>query len=75
MKPKMICGLLLTLIGLVFSAFCLIYAVMNPVVYNGMEGLLWNFIGTDTLIPFIIAMVVMCAGLSICFWEAYRKDK
>lgn len=72
---KMIFGILITIIGFFFSAFCFVYAMMNPVVYNGMEGVLWNFIGTDTLLPFIIGMIVMCAGLTICFFEAYMKDK
>ena len=29
MAPKLLCGLLLTLVGLVFSSFCFIYAVMK----------------------------------------------
>ena len=40
MAPKLLCGLLLTLVGLVFSSFCFIYAVMNPWNYNGINGLL-----------------------------------
>lgn len=35
MAPKLLCGLLLTLVGLVFSLFCFIYAVMNPWNYKG----------------------------------------
>ena len=40
MAPKLLCGLLLTLVGLVFSSICFIYAVMNPCNYNGINGLL-----------------------------------
>ena len=49
MAPKLLCGLLLTLVGLVFSSFCFIYAVMNPCNYNGINGLLGSFLGTQTL--------------------------
>lgn len=45
MAPKLLCGLLLTLVGLVFSSFCFIYAVMNPCNYNGINGLLGSFFG------------------------------
>ena len=46
MTPKLLCGLLLTLVGLVFSSLCFIYAVMNPWNYNGINGLLGSFLGT-----------------------------
>ena len=46
MEPKLLCGLLLTLVGLVFSSICFIYAVMNPWNYNGINGLLGSFLGT-----------------------------
>ena len=58
---RMIFGVLLTLIGLLFFAFCFIYAVLNPL----------NNVG----IPFILSFAVMCVGLVICGWEAFRKDK
>lgn len=48
MAPKLLCGLLLTLVGLMFSSFCFIYAVMNPCNYNGINGLLGSFLGTQT---------------------------
>ena len=70
MAPKLLCGLLLTLVGLVFSSFCFIYAVMNPCNYNGINGLLGSFLGTQTLVPFIISTAAMCAGLILCFYVA-----
>lgn len=75
MDKKMVCGILLTMIGLVFSAVCLTNAVLNPWNYNGMEGLLGSLLGTNTLVPFIISLVVMALGLVICFWRAFRKEK
>lgn len=74
MTPKLLCGLLLTLVGLVFSSFCFIYAAMNPCNYNGIDGLLGSFLGTRTLVPFIISTAAMCAGLILCFYVAFHKD-
>ena len=75
MDKKMVCGILLTIIGLVFSAFCFINAVLNPVIYNGIDGLLGALLGNETLIPFIISLLVMVFGLAICFWRAFGKEK
>ena len=75
MNNKMICGVLVTLIGLVFSAFCFIYAALNPWDYNGIDGLLGSFLGTRLLIPFVISTAIMCIGLVLCFITAYRKEK
>ncbi len=72
---RMVFGGLLTLVGLLFSAFCFIHAILNPVNLNGVEGLMSAFIYHYTLAPFILSSVVMCAGLVICGWEAFRKGK
>ena len=72
---RMVFGILLTLIGLLFFAFCFIHAILNPVTLNGVEGLMSAFICHYTLVPFILSSVVMCAGLVICGWEAFRKGK
>lgn len=73
MNNKMLFGMLLTLIGLVFSAFSLIYAASNPWIWNDIDGLLGSLLGTNMLIPFIVSFVVMIVGLIICFKEAYGK--
>lgn len=73
MSNKMIFGVLVTIIGLVFSAFSFIYAVLNPWNYNGIDGLLGAFLGTHTLLPFIVGTIVLIVGLILCFKEAYRK--
>lgn len=72
---KMIFGILVASIGLIYSAFCFVYVAMNPWNYNGIDGLLGSFLGTKMLIPFIIAVIVMCVGVAICAFEAYRKDE
>ena len=73
MDKKMVCGVLVTIIGLVFSIFAFAYAAMNPWDYNGIDGLLGSLLGTQMLTPLILALTVMLAGLGYCFWCAYRK--
>lgn len=70
---KMIFGLLLAVIGGVFSAFCFFYAVMHPCIYNSTDGLLGALLCADLIIPFVIAMIVMITGVAICGKEAFRK--
>ncbi len=70
---KFLFGSLITLVGLVYSTFCFIYAVINPWDYNGITGLMGSFLGTHTLKPFIISMCFLIIGLIICGYEAYRK--
>lgn len=70
---KMILGILITMIGLVYSSFSFIYATIHPWTYNGIGGLLGSFLGTGMLEPFVISTVIMCFGLMLCFVEAYRK--
>lgn len=66
-------GILLSVIGLVFSAFCFIWAVMNPWNWNGISGLLGSFLGTGTLVPFILSTALTAIGILICGIEAFRK--
>ncbi|WP_295744564.1 hypothetical protein [uncultured Oscillibacter sp.] len=73
MNKKMVCGVLLTVVGLIYSAFCFFYTLMNPCIYNGIGGLMGSFLGADTLLPFMISTAVMCIGLLLCFLEAYQK--
>lgn len=72
---KMVFGALLTLIGLTFSVFSLIYAALNPWNMNGMDGLLASLIGTNMWVLLFVAIVIMIWGLVICFKEAYPNAK
>ncbi|CVI72775.1 hypothetical protein NDGK_02708 [Clostridiales bacterium CHKCI001] len=70
---KFICGIILCVIGFMFSFVCFIRTIYNPfMVYNDSEGLLASFLGNNTLLPFIISMLVLIAGVSICIYEAYK---
>jgi hypothetical protein len=75
MNSKIVFGVLLTIIGFVFSAFSFIWAALNPWDWNGISGLLGSFLGTNMLIPFVIGTIVMLIGLLICFVEAFHKGK
>ena len=72
---KMIFGALLTLIGLTFSVLCFVYAAMHPWSIDGKEGLLVSLMGTNMWLLLSIALVIMIAGLWICFKEAYPNIK
>lgn len=70
---KFIFGLLITFIGLVFSAFSFMYAIMNPVSYNGTSNLFTHLLCNDLLLPFILSTTVMLFGVYICWSEAYQR--
>ncbi|MDF2944609.1 MAG: hypothetical protein K0S01_3467 [Herbinix sp.] len=72
---RFIFGAMLVFIGFIFSAFCFIYAVMNPWDYNGITGLKGAFLGTYTGTPFVISIIILVIGLLICFYEAYISKK
>ena len=69
---KFICGIILCIIGFMFAFVCFIRTLYKPFYYNGREGLLASFLGNNTLLPFIISMLVLIAGVSICIYEAYK---
>lgn len=70
---KFIFGILLTVIGLLFSGFGFIYAIMNPGTYNDIAGLRGSLLCADLLVPFIISLIVLIVGVAICGFEAYRR--
>lgn len=70
---KFVFGILVLVIGLIFSAFSFMYAVMNPGIYNDTEGLRGSLLCADLMAPFRISTIVMLIGLYICGYEAYRK--
>ncbi len=67
-------GLLVSFIGLVFSAFSFMYAIMNPVSFNGTSNLFTHLSCNDLLFPFILSTAVMLAGVYLCWSEAYQRN-
>lgn len=73
---RFIFGMMLVVMGFISSAFCFIYAVMNPWEGYGITGLREAFHVTHTWTPFVISMIVLVIGLIICFYESYiSKNK
>jgi len=76
---KIIFGILLTIIGLTFSAFILlstatVYEHWDD--YYGKTGLAANLSYNHLTGPLIISLCVMIGGLIIVFYEAYiRKEQ
>ena len=63
---KFIFGIMLSVIGLIYSFACFVYAVLNPCTVNGQGGLLVSFSENDVLIPFLIATLILSIGVLIC---------
>jgi len=70
---RVIFGSLVTIVGIILSVCCFSYAAQHPWSYNGIEGILGSFLGTQMIIPFIVGGVLTVVGLVICFVEAYIK--
>ena len=70
---KFLFGILLSVIGSVFTLCCCIYAAINPWDYNGITGLTGSLLGMNLMVPFIIFLVVMIIGILICLYEAYFR--
>ena len=72
---KIVFGTLITFVGIVLSVCCFIHASNHPWTHNGIDVLLGSFLGTETLVPFIMGIVLILAGLVICFIESYINNK
>ena len=70
---RVIFGSLVTIVGIILSVCSFSYAAQHPWSYNGIEGILGSFLGTQMIIPFIVGGVLTVVGLVICFVEAYIK--
>ncbi len=71
---KMVFGISVAIVGLVFSTLIFAYVSSTPYVYNDSNGLLASFLGTNMLIPFIASVMVLTTGLCIIGIEAYKKS-
>ena len=67
---KMVCGILVTVIGLSFSLLSLIYALVSS---DGIPSIYSSMYVTDTLGILCISIITMLCGLSICLLEAYKE--
>lgn len=70
---KMLFFILITIIGLIISFVSFMYAIDNPITYNGIKGIIGSLLGRNLFVPFIIGTIVMFTGLILCFIETYGK--
>ena len=66
-------GLLLSLIGHSYSLFCFIWAVKEPWIHRGFDGIIGSMLGHEVLAHFLLFTLLMLFGLTICLVEAYRR--
>ena len=71
---KFLFGIILSVIGFVYSFTCFLYATLNPCIVNNQSGLIISFRANNVLIPFLISMMLLIIGVLICGYEAYRQQ-
>ena len=80
MDLKMVCGILLVIIVLVFTSVSIIYVALSEnITYsdNGRQifGIFGSLLATHMLVPLIISLVILISGLLICFLLAFSKKQ
>lgn len=68
---KFLFGMLISIIGLIFTTICFVCSAINPGIYNEIGGLLGSLLFNHMLMPFIISLIILLIGLIICGYEAY----
>ncbi len=61
--------LVIGVMGFVVTAFCFVWSIANPVIYNGIKGLQGSLLGNDCMELFLIGIVVMIVGLLESYFE------
>ena len=80
MDRKMVCGILLVIIGLVFTSVSIIYVALSEnITYSDnvrqIFGVFGSLLATHMLVPLIISLVILISGLLICFLLAFSKKQ
>ena len=70
---RLLFGILLTVVGTVYSAICFHRAVADYWYYNGINGLLGSFVSHNILMPFLFSLLLVILGLAIGCFEAFRR--
>ena len=80
MDRKMVCGILLVIIGLVFTSVSIIYVALSEILLIAIMavkffGVFGSLLATHMLVPLIISLVILISGLLICFLLAFSKKQ
>ena len=70
---KFIFGIILSVIGFIYSFTCFVYAVINPCTVNDRSGFMISLRANNVLIPFLISTFILMIGIRICGYEENRK--
>lgn len=70
---RFIFGIILIIIGLLYSLICFVYAILNPWISNDKTGLIVSLNQNHVLIPFLISVIILCLGILVCGYEAYKN--
>lgn len=72
---KIFCGVVIALIGVIYSIALMVLATVNDVYGNGVSGL-WGLLqGYDAELPLIISLCVVMIGIAVCVWGVFEKKK
>lgn len=72
---KILCGAVISFIGTMYAITLIVMATINDVQFNGESGV-WGLIrGYGAVLPLIISLIVVLAGIVICIYGSFKKDK
>ena len=67
---KFIFGIILSVIGFIYSFTCFVYAVINPCTVNDRSGFMISLRANNVLIPFLASIFILVIGKS----NKHRKN-
>lgn len=71
---RYILGIVLFLAGFMGTLAMLSFAILNPIIVDGVDSLWMYLKGNNVLLPFICYLIMGISGIGICIHEAYYKD-
>ena len=76
MDRKMVCGILLVIIGLVFTSVSIIYVALSEnITYSDNGRQIFGIFGSLLATHMLISLVILISGLLICFLLAFSKKQ
>lgn len=72
---RFITGVTLSVLGTIGTIIMISIASLNPVIVNGRKGLLVSLNANEILLAFAYFGLMSIAGIGVCIYEAYFKEK